>query len=1112
MIPALPKSSPILPAWQIVSSWVLALLLLGATSACRRSAVPPSGGDGGGDAFAQFMNAGKNYYDKGEAQKALEPFQQAVALRPTAIEAQLNLANALLLSTNTPDLALRHALRAVELDRDSAAAHYVAGCAYMRLRQFEPALQQFRISKDIDAKVGATTFQLGRAHYELSHWEDAVAMFRELVSFEPEHPSAHFMLGQALVRLGRQDEANAELEKHRQIVAQRPGTMDAAKLERCVHTEARAPFLIEPPDRQGVSVRFAEVTTEVLEQPAAYGGPLGVIDYHRDGRNSLFVQETAGFRLLANSNGVFRPLGEPIPAIPGARYHRCLVADLQNDRYDDIIAISDQGSQVFRFATNAQITDLSTFSRLRDVAATDGVLVDLDFTGKLDLLAVNASNRTVRVMRNLGNLYFKDITATSGVPAHLTGATQLAVEDWNHDDALDVIVARQAAPPELLVKQRGGPLTTTNSPANWPAGTAIACGDFNNDLNGDLWIVAPDRLECILNGVPETRSIPFPGDPVRQLLPLDYDNDGWLDLVVAGTGLRVFRNLGADGFQETTAALGFDQLGNGPVDSIVAADFDLDGDTDLALTVSGQGLKILRNEGGNANLQVKVRLFGNKSNSSGIGTRVEILSGGLRIGRRVSTLPVEIGVGRHAQLQSLNARWLNLSLNNVDVQVDPRTTLPLIELMIPEGSCPYLYVWDGGRFRFVTDLLGAAPLGLRISDTRFVEADPDELVWLGDATQLRPREGHYLLQITEELREVLYLDAAQLVAVDHPVGTEVYTTGKMVPGRPFPAHDIVTLHRPHPLLQAVRSDGLEVTAALEQVDQQMASPVTLRIPHLRGLAEPWSLTLDFGPLAIERPLVLAITAWLQFGGGLVNVAASHNPDLPFPFPTLEAETEPDHWEPVDVVFGVPCGKTKNFVVDLTGRLPSGSCRLRIQMAYEIHWDRIALLERAIESNTTVTRLNPDVADLHWRGFSEHENWPAHLPLTPDYDRVTPNPKWRITPMGWCTRYGDVLELIERRDNALALLNGGDELTLRFAASRLPEVPASHQRGFFLYSCGWDKDSDFHCEKGWLVEPLPWHGLDDQLYGRQTRPVIDGDWWIPKYNTRWVGLWTVRRKG
>jgi hypothetical protein len=66
------------------------------------------------------------------------------------------------------------------------------------------------------------------------------------------------------------------------------------------------------------------------------------------------------------------------------------------------------------------------------------------------------------------------------------------------------------------------------------------------------------------------------------------------------------------------------------------------------------------------------------------------------------------------------------------------------------------------------------------------------------------------------------------------------------------------------------------------------------------------------------------------------------------------------------------------------------------------------------------------------------------------------------------------------------------------------------RDFFLHSSGWDKDSDFHCARGWEVDPIPWRGMDDQRYGEVPRPVIDGDWWIPKYNTRWVGPWTLRR--
>jgi hypothetical protein len=303
----------------------------------------------------------------------------------------------------------------------------------------------------------------------------------------------------------------------------------------------------------------------------------------------------------------------------------------------------------------------------------------------------------------------------------------------------------------------------------------------------------------------------------------------------------------------------------------------------------------------------------------------------------------------------------------------------------------------------------------------------------------------------------------------------------------------------------------------------------LREPQLRGLAYPHQVILDFGPLDRERdaPLVLALTGWLRFGGGMANVAAAHNPELPFPFPQLEAEVETaevtpgpassggsdqsvpasrgaSRWTPIDLVVGAPAGKTKTILVELGGKLPAGTKRLRISAAFELHWDRITLLERAPTNQTRILALAPTASHLHWRGYSEFEALSWQFPLTPDYTRVQPTANWLITPSGWCTKYGPVDELIRAADNALALVAGGDELTLEFAAAQVPPPEAGLERDFFFYSVGWDKDADFHCELGWQVEPLPWHGMDSQRYGRETRPTTLNDQWIHRWNTRWVG--------
>jgi tetratricopeptide (TPR) repeat protein len=1085
--------------------WAAFALLAAGLAGCRKESTADA------DQFTRLSNLGKSQLEAGDAAQAAQSFQQALALKPTLIEARLNLANAFLLG-NQAEPAIQQAQQVLQVDPNSAAAHYLAGCAHLRLGRAEEALKALQQSHRLDPAVTALNFQLGLAHERLGHHDEALQQFQTVLEFEPEHAAAHYRLAQLLLRLGRQPEAAEELKKHQEILSKKPGfASDVAMFERCKHTQAKLPFKLEQPLPDGVKVTFADATTAALGSgAAAYRGPVGVIDLAHDGRHSLFVREGDGFRLLLNSNGTFLAQGPALPGIPGATYHTALVGDLQNDRTEDVVLLGDQGSHVFRFTTNGVVTDVTRAAGFTGLSAVDGVLLDFDYTGKLGLIALQPDGKGVRAFRNLSStfaLYFSENNVTSGLPASLPGGRQLVLEDWNHDELMDVTLTREGQPPLVFARERGGPFVGTNLGTTFPAGALLAAGDLNNDSVPDVAVAAPDAVRVLFGGGQQGAVMSLGRFNATAVSLIDYDNDGWLDVCLAGDGLRVWRNRGAAGFRETTQELGFDKVAAGKVQFAAAADFDGDCDTDLVVASDG-GLKLLRNDGGNVHHMLKLRLAGNRSNASGLGVRFEVSAGSLRAWRTAKQLPIEIGVGRHAQVDSVAVRWFDGFVNHDEIKVSPCAVLTLDEIEKPTGSCPYLYAWDGQRFRFVTDLLGAAPLGLRVSDTRFVEADPVEYVWVGSQQMFPPRAGHYVLQVTEELREVLYLDEAKLVVVDHPPGTEVHTTGRLRPGKPFPPHQLVTLHRRQPLMRAVNHEGADVTALLADADHQLVSPTQLRVRQLRGLAEPHSVTLDFGPLDTARPLVLALTGWLRFGGGMANVGASHTPDLPFPFPALEVETTSGRWQAVDVVVGAPAGKTKSILVELAGKLPPGSRRLRLGAAFEIHWDRIALFERRDNSETRMTTLAPTRTDLHWRGYSEFEPWPWFLPLTPGYTNVKQTADWTITPAGWCTRYGPVDELIAAQDNALALLNGGDELTLLFAADSLPPKPAGAVRDFFFYSVGWDKDADFHCELGWQVEPLPWHGMDSQLYGRQPRPPFSNDGWMRKYNTRWVGPRTL----
>lgn len=1052
---------------------------------------------------AAAMNSGKNYLNAGDVPRAVEAFAKAVEADPSSAEAHLNLANALLQAGKAEE-ALRSSQRALELDPKLIAAQYVSGCAQLRLRQFGPALMALQTVHDADVSVAAVSFLIGRTQQELGHLEEAATSYREAIALQKDHPVAYYALSQVLARQGQQDQANQALERHREVLAGKAGTTDVAALERCKYTQPKVPIELEPPALMGVPVTFADATRAMLGEGPLYRGPAAVVDLQHTGSPDLFVMEArGGFRLLANSNGVFTPFGQTLPALGTGKFAKCLVADLNHDKVEDILMLGPEGSQVFRGATNRVLRDVTRSTGLTNLPAIDGALVDLDFTGKLDLFTIGAGTNGVRFHRNLGNWYFSDRTATSGVPAGVSGFRQVLVDDWNGDDMADLWLLRPGEAPKLLSKQRGGGLVAAEKAPKWPAADQGATGDLNNDLLPDWVSVAGGVLTISYQAVPNPVTIQTGMKSVGGVLLLDYDNDGWLDIFLWGETLRVWRNRGPAGFVETSAELGLPGLVKGGVESVACADLDGDGDTDLAISLDGRGLVILRNDGGNANSQLKMRLVGNRSNASGLGMQIELATGGWRARRTVQRLPVEIGVGKHTQLESVTVRWFDLSQNIVDVKVDSNAVLPVDEWQLPTGSCPFLYAWDGKRFRFVTDILGAAPVGLRMSDDRFIPADAEELVWIGDEAQFPAKDGKHVLQITSELREVLYLDEARLLVVDHPAGTEVHPLDKLVPGPPFPATGFMVLHRPHPLREARRLGGEDVTALLARTDGQVVSPPQLRPPQLRGLAEPHGVVLDFGALDEKGPLVLALTGWLRFGGGMANVGASHNPDLPFPFPMLEVENAAGKWEPVDVVVGAPCGKTKTILVDLTSRLPAGARRLKLSTAFEIHWDRIALLEKAPESLARQTWVRPASTDLHWRGYSVYEDRPWYEPLTPDYGRVVQKPAWRMAVTGWCTRYGPVDDLLARRDEAFVLVNGGDELTLSFDSGSLPGREGGQVREFFLYTDGWEKDADFHVQLGNQVEPWPWHGMDDQRYGVEIRPAFSSDGWAQRYNTRWV---------
>ncbi|HEY0551017.1 MAG TPA: FG-GAP-like repeat-containing protein, partial [Verrucomicrobiae bacterium] len=502
-------------------------LFLGAIflfNACRKKE-----SDTTGDDFLRLSNVGKAHLDRGEVQPALAAFEKALALNPNHPDARLNLANANLLAGE--DAKARTLANSVlEQERGSAPALYVGGVAALRARDYTNAIQLLQQARDIDIRVNAVSLQLGLAYEGLGKYDEALAQYEEIAQFEPEFPGLHFRLSQVHQRLGHAADAAAQLQAHQQWLAKNPSAnLTPGGLARCKYTEAHVPFQLEQPDRDGIKVVFTEVTSEAFGG-ARFSGPVGVIDFARNGTNHLLVRDGGSFRVLLNRGGKFVMNEQSFPFTNGGNYTRWLIADLNKDAVPDALVLGDRGVHLYRFATNGTATETTPFAGLRDFAAVDGLFVDLNFRGDLDLVTVS-TNGALRVMSNLQDMYFVD--TSTNVPA-VTNVHQLATDDWNNDETQDLFVSQKEGGVKLLLKQRGGAWTNESSGAGkdgWSGSSSnLAVGDLNNDLRPDLVEFTSDQVVIEFNGGTNVVAFPLKGFEVRELKLLDYDNDGWLDV------------------------------------------------------------------------------------------------------------------------------------------------------------------------------------------------------------------------------------------------------------------------------------------------------------------------------------------------------------------------------------------------------------------------------------------------------------------------------------------------------------------------------------------------------------------------------------------------------
>jgi hypothetical protein len=387
-----------------------------------------------------------------------------------------------------------------------------------------------------------------------------------------------------------------------------------------------------------------------------------------------------------------------------------------------------------------------------------------------------------------------------------------------------------------------------------------------------------------------------------------------------------------------------------------------------------------------------------------------------------------------------------------------------------------IFAWNGSAFQFITDVLGVAPLGASNGDGQYFPVNHRENIQIPPSA-LKMQNGRFEIRVTEELREVSYLDKIQLIAVDHPAGEELVTNDKFK-APPFPEFRLFGVLKKIYPVSARDENGVDVLAKISKLDDRYAD--TFHCGNA-GTAPMHELVLDFNQAAPDGRAVLILNGWVDWADGSTFAGAAQESENGLVFPYLQVKDEAGKWQTVIPDMGMPSGKPKFIAVDLTGKFLSKSREVKIVTNLCVYWDEIFLSEQTAAPAVKMMALPYLSADLHYRGFSAataHPGEPRHEEF--DYAKWSPTTMWNPTP-GLYTRYGDVRSLLERIDDQMVIMGSGDELRLTFDAARLPALPRGWERSYLLLVDGWAKDADANTAFPRSVEPLPFHGMVSYPY-------------------------------
>lgn len=414
------------------------------------------------------------------------------------------------------------------------------------------------------------------------------------------------------------------------------------------------------------------------------------------------------------------------------------VGDYDNDGYEDLYVTAYGGNKLYHNNGAGTFTDVTEKAGVAGSGwSTSAAWVDLDNDGLLDLVVLRYLQWdfddiwcgehkegyraychpdlfqpiSPLVYHNDGNGHFTEVSKKIGLAKPGKGLG-IALADYDRDGHIDLFVANDSMV-EFLYRNKGdgtfeevGLLSevAVDGDGRTYAGMGVDFADYNNDGFPDLIVtdLANQRYALYLNSHDSTFSYAsFISGVARATMThsgwgvrfLDYDNDGWKDLLIAQghdldtvelsypnlhyrEPMLLLRNTGKE-FVDVSAASGaiFSQpwLSRG----MAIGDIDNDGRLDAVVTTNDGPVHILHNETPTQNHWLLLKLVGHKSNRDAIGAEVKLVSAKGPQFATVSTASsylsssdkrVHFGLGSESIAQSIEIRWpsgITQTLKNV---------------------------------------------------------------------------------------------------------------------------------------------------------------------------------------------------------------------------------------------------------------------------------------------------------------------------------------------------------------------------------------------------------------------------------------------------------------